>query len=100
SKPVIGFRKPSERRIESVEHDSVAAIADRVDVDLESALKREVRPRSDVLWSRDEQSRVGRLTTVRREERRPAGAERSVGVELDGANPQRPVMGRPSRAEL
>src|SRR5437762_14040040 len=92
SETMVGLGKSSQRSIESIEHDAVAAIANGVDVDLKPVLQRPVRPGANVLRTRDEQSRIGRFVAVWSEQRRAARSERAVGVQLDGADPEVTVV--------
>ena len=69
--------------------------------DLEAVGEREARRLEELLGRCHEQAAVAGVVGVGLEQRRPARAERAVGVELDRAHgrampPPRPVSGRPS----
>ena len=98
AKTVIDRRDRFERRFIRVERDAVAAIADRVRSDLEAVLERARRNVAQVLGRGLEQPGILGIVGVGIEERRAARAERAVGVELDGPNPEVAVVERALRA--
>src|SRR5690349_24187347 len=90
----------AKRCLERIEDDAISAIADRVDVDLESALQRGFCPRLDVAWLRHEQSGIRRLVAVGSEQRSSTRAECAIGVQLQRSNPEMIVVKRALRAAL
>ena len=89
---VVAGRDAAERGLVGVEHDAVAAVADRVRANLEARSQGALAQMLHVGLRRAQQPGVRRVVAVRREQRGAARAERAVDVELDRANRQPAVV--------
>ncbi len=81
-----------------IEHEAVAAIADRVRLHLDAALQRRRRDAQDHARLVAQQADALRRIAVRREQRRAARTERAVHVELDAADHEAVIAARPRTA--
>ena len=82
-----------------VEREPVAAVADRVRLDLDAAPEARDRHTQDLLRRIDQKPRGRRRVAVGREERRAAGTDRAIDIELDRAHGQAWIAGFPVTAE-
>ena len=82
----LGRRHRGKRLFVLVERDAVAAVADRVGLDLDAALEPGDRDSKDLLGRRHVEAAVSGRVAVWLVERRAARAKRAVHVELDRAH--------------
>ena len=77
-----------QHRLEGVEHEAVAGVADRVDVQLPALRSCQRRQLLHLLARGNDETAVMRLIAVVLHQRRAAAAERAVGIRFHGAHLQ------------
>ena len=92
AKAVVSRGCGLEGRLVRVEHEPVAAVSDRVRVDLKARAQRARRNVEYVRGGGDEQAGGLGVVRVGLEQRRAARAERTVLIELHRAHPEHPVV--------